>query len=800
MRVPLSWLADYVDLTLDTKEIARRLTIAGIEVDDIITPGEWDGIVVALAKLVEPHPNADRLRLVTVDIGGGKLMKVVCGAPNIAAGQKVAYASLGTKLIDGHTGEATVLKKAKIRGVESEGMICSEKELGLSDQHEGILELPEDAPVGEPVANIIGDTIFDLDLTPNRPDWFSVLGIAREVAALTGQTWRDPSLEYATSGAEAKSFIEVEIADQDLCPRYVAAIVEDVTIADSPDWLQKRLIDAGLRPINNVVDITNYVMLEMGQPLHAFDYEKVRGKKIIVRRAKKGEKLLLLTEDKARELADDMLVIADGEGATAVAGVMGGGDSEVTPQTKTILLEAANFKATSVRRTSQALKVRTDASTRFEKGLSRLLPPLAAARAVKLMVELCGGKAAQGVVDAHPGSDETPEVTVKMQRIATVLGLDVPKEQVESILASLGFEATLAPPDQFSVRVPYWRTDVYLDVDIIEEIARVIGYDQLPTTQLRGQVPTDVPQPLTALRERVKDVLSDVMQEVITYSMSDMESLAKVLPAEDLAITQPLKLANPLARQWEYARTTLRHSLLQTLEANIRGSQELLALFETARVYLPRQDDLPHEVESLCGVVSGRMPDRWGMPTGDEAGFFQAKACLERLFDALRVRAEYREAHDFAYLPGRTAEIIVGDTQVGLVGEVHPRVANDFGIDRTVAMFEVNLEALLPQVAGIARYEPVSPYPPVEQDLAVIVDADVPAGRLLELIQSFPIVADASVFDVYTGDPIPAGKKSLAFRIAFQSKDGTLTDEDASKQRGRIIERLRRETGAEPRG
>lgn len=800
MRVPLNWLADYVDLTLGPKEIARRLTIAGIEVDDIITPGEWDGIVVARAEIVEPHPNADRLRLVTVDIGDGERPKVVCGAPNIEAGQKVAYASLGTKLIDGHTGQPTVLKKAKIRGVESEGMICSEKELGLSDQHEGILVLPEDAEVGTPLSTVLGDTIFDLDLTPNRPDWFSVLGIAREVAALTGQAWRDPPLGYETSGADAAVFVDVEIADPDLCPRYVAAVVEDVTIGDSPDWMKKRLIDAGLRPINNVVDITNYVMLEMGQPLHAFDYQKVRGKKIIVRRAKKGEKLLLLTEDKERELSEDMLVIADGEGATAVAGVMGGGESEVTMATNTVLLEAANFKATSIRRTSQALKLRTDASTRFEKGLSRELPPLACARAVKLMVDLCGGKAAGGFVDAYPGKQAQGMVPVRMGRIATVLGLDVPMERVQSILTSLGFGVTFAPPDRFEVAVPYWRTDVALDVDVIEEIARVIGYDQLPTTQLRGQVPTDVPQPLTQLRERVKDVLSDVMQEVITYSMSDIESLAKVLPPEDLAIHPPLKLANPLSRQWEYARTTLRHSLLQTLEANIRGSQELLAIFETARVYLPRADDLPHEVESLCGVVSGRLPDRWGMPSGAEAGFFEAKACLERLFQALRVEAEFRDAHDFAYLPGRTAEIVAGNVTVGLLGEVHPRVAGEFGINRPVAMFEVNLEALLPHVQVLPRYEPVSPYPPVEQDLAVIVDADVPAGRVLELIRAFPIVADVRVFDVYVGDPVPAGQKSLAFSIAFQSKDGTLTDEEAAKHRGRIVERLRRELGAEPRG
>jgi phenylalanyl-tRNA synthetase beta chain len=799
MRVPLSWLADYVDLTLDTKEVARRLTIAGIEVDDIITPGEWDGIVVALAEAVEPHPNADRLRLVTVDIGSNERPKVVCGAPNIEPGQKVAYASLGTKLIDGHTGRPTVLKKAKIRGVESEGMICSEKELGLSDQHEGILVLPEDSKVGVPLSEVVGDTIFDLDLTPNRPDWFSILGIAREVAALTGQTWRDPPLDYQATKAAAKDLIEVEIADPDLCPRYVAAIVEDVTIGDSPDWMKKRLIDAGLRPISNVVDITNYVMLEIGQPLHAFDYDKVRGKKIIVRRARESEKLLLLTEDTERELTRDMLVIADGEGATAIAGVMGGGDSEVTPATKTILLEAANFKATSVRRTSQALKLRTDASTRFEKGLSRELPALASARAVKLMVDICGGKAATGFVDVYPGKQEHATVPVRMGRVATVLGLDVPAGQVESILTSLGFGVKFAAPDRFDVTVPYWRTDVALDVDVIEEIARVIGYDQLPTTQLRGQVPTDVPQPLTQLRERVKDVLGALMQEVITYSMSDIESLAMVLPAEELAINRPLKLANPLSRQWEYARTTLRHSLLQTLEANIRGSQELLALFETARVYLPREDDLPHEVESLCGVVSGRVADRWGMPTGHEAGFFEAKACLERLFHSLRATVEYRDSHDFAFLPGRTAEIVIDGDQVGLIGEVHPRVVRDFGIDRRVAMFEVNLEALLPHLPGLPRYEAVSPYPPVEQDLAVIVAADVPAGRVLELIRSFPIVADARVFDVYQGDPIPDGKKSLAFSIAFQSKESTLTDADASKHRGRIIEKLQRDLGAEPR-
>ena len=800
MRVPLRWLSQYVDLNVEIKELARRLTVAGLEVADIITAGDWSGISVAEVLSIARHPNADRLVLATVSAADGQ-HTVVCGAPNVAAGQKIAYASIGSKLIDGHSGEQTVLKAAKIRGVESQGMICSEKELGISGEHTGILVLPDDTKVGTPLAEVVGDTILDIETTPNRPDWLSILGIAREVAAVTGQTWRDPPIDYKESAKPAKEMIAVEISDPDLCPRYVAAVIEDVTVGDSPQWMKDRLIAAGMRPINNVVDITNYVMLEMGQPLHAFDYAKVRGKKIVARRARRSEKIRLLAEDEDRTLSDDMLVIADGEGATAVAGVMGGGDSEVSVSTRTILLESANFKGTSIRRTSQTLKLRTDASTRFEKGLSPQLPPLAAARAVRLMVELCGGKAAQGVVDAFPGKAKEEKVTLTLQRLRRVLGLEVPQSQVKKILGSLGFGVRWMPPDRFIVRPPYWRTDVTIADDVIEEIARIIGYDELPTTQLGGRIPTWVPQPLSELRERVRDIMASAgMQEIITYSMTEMESLSKVLPREELAINRPLKLANPLSRQYEYARTTLRHALLETLAANERGSGEMIALFETARTYQPREDDLPHEIESLCGVVSGRALDRWGLPRGEPAGFFDARARLEHLFDALQVKATYREVHDFAYLPGRTAEVVVGDKQIGLVGEVHPRVAAEFDIDAPVGMFEVDLEALLPHVPDVVHYEALSPYPPVEEDLAVTVAEDVTAARVVELISTFPLVKSARVFDVYTGDPIPAGKKSLAFAITYQSGKETLTDADVAKQRGRIVERLRRELGAEPRG
>jgi len=799
VRIPLRWLSEYVDLTVETGELARRLTVAGAEVGEIITTADWEGVVVAHVDKIEQHPNADRLVIATVDNGSGEPRRVVCGAPNVRAGQNIAYAAIGSKLIDGHTGESVTLKTAKIRGVESQGMICSEKELGMSDQHEGILVLPADAPLGAPLAEVIGDTVFDIEVTANRPDWLSILGVAREVAALTARPWRDPSIQYPESAKSATKFAKVEIADPDLCPRYVGAIVENVKVGESPPWMQDRLIAAGMRPISNVVDITNYVMLEMGQPLHAFDYEKVRGKKIVVRRAQKGERIKLL-DGSRHKLTEEMLVIADGEGATAVAGVMGGGDSEVSAKTKTILLESANFSGPSIRRTSQALKLRTDASTRFEKGLSRLLPPIAIARAVKLVVELCGGRAAQGLIDCYPAPEKESKITLTMARIERVLGLDIPATQVRQVLTSLGFGCRWMPPDRFIVRVPYWRTDVRIPDDVIEEIARVIGYDELPTSRLRGAIADELPQPLRALRERVRDVMAAAgLQEVITYSMTDLESLAKVLPAEDLAVTPPLRVANPLSRQFEYARTTLRHALLQTLSANIGGTQDLISLYEASRVYIPAEGDLPHETETLTAVVSGRIPDRWGQPTGDLADFFDAKGALDTLFAELRLEADYREATDFAYLPGRTAEIFVGDTRVGIIGHVHPGVAAAFDIERDVIMFEIDIEALLPHVQDVVHFRPMSPYPTVEEDLALVVAADIPAASVVRLMQAFPLVAAVRIFDVYTGEPVPSGKKSLAFAVTYQALDRTLTEADVSKQRGRIIERLRRELSAEPR-
>ena len=796
MRVPLKWLSEYVDLTLDPRGLADRLTVAGVEVGEVISAaGEWEGIYVGEVVDVSRHPNADRLVLATVELAGER-QTVVCGAPNVAVGQKVPFARAGARLIDGRTGQPTVLEPAVIRGVESAGMVCSEKELGLSDYHEGILVLADDAPVGVPLAAYMGDVIFDIDVTPNRPDLLAVVGVAREVAALTDVSVREPSIEYAAAGKPIKGRAQVEIADPDLCPRYVAALIEGITMGESPPWMQERLIGAGLRPINNVVDITNYVMLEMGQPLHAFDFKRLRRGQIIVRRARTDETLLLL-DGTEQKLSPEMLVIADAEVAVAVAGVMGGLDSEIDLNTTNVLLESANFHGPSIRRTAAALKVRTDASYRFEKGLSPELPPIAAQRAVKLMVELCGGKAAAGIIDVHPKRRKDIRITLTQKRLHTLLGMELPVAQVRQVLSRLGFSCRWMPPDRFVVRVPYWRTDVTIADDVVEEIARIIGYDELPTTRLRGELPAAWPQPRRELRDRVADLFAAAgMQEVVTYSLSSLEQLARVLAPEELSTHAPLRIANPMSQEQEYARTSLRASLLRTLADNVRHHEDLIALFETARVYLPREDDLPEEVETVAAVISGRLPDRWGEPAGEPAGFYEAKSYLDLLVDHLGVSAQYAEATDYALLPGRTAAISVDDQRVGIVGQVHPRVASQFGLEAPVAMFELNLDALLPSVTEVRHYRPVAPYPSLDEDLAVVVSADVPAARVQAIIQQAPLVRAARLFDVYSGPQVPSGKKSLAFSVSYQASDHTLTDEEVRRQREGILARLRQEVGA----
>jgi phenylalanyl-tRNA synthetase beta chain len=802
VRVSLKWLADYVPVTLPPRELAHKLTMAGLEVEHVAQVGaDWDETLVTVGEVlaVERHPNADRLRLATVRYGDAEPLTVVCGAPNVAAGQKIAFARAGAKLIDGHSGEAAVLKAAKIRGVESTGMVCSERELGLSEEHEGILVLPDDAPVGEPLARYLGDTVLDIDVTPNRPDCLAVVGVAREIAALTGHTVHEPEHTYAESDNPASSKTAVEIADPDLCFRYIASVIEGVKIGPSPQWMQERLLAAGMRPINNIVDITNYVMLEVGQPLHAFDYDRLAEHRIIVRRAREGEKMTTL-DGVERALTNDTLMICDAAGPVAVAGVMGGLESEVTESTKNILLESATFLAPNVRRTSKRLKTRSEASSRFEKGLSPELALVSAMRATKLLVEIAGGTALHGLVDVYPAPAPDRHIELTRRRLEQVLGIDLPTSQVRSALTSLGFGCRWQPPEKYQVRVPYWRTDVRMEDDLAEEVGRIIGYDQIPTKGLSGEIPSAVPQPRRDLRERLRDAFAaSGMQEVITYSLTTLEDIERVTAPEEMATYPPLKVVNPLNADREYLRPTLKSSLLRTLASNIRMRAGEVALFEAARVYLTNGDELPDEHEHVVGVVAGRREDRWGLGGDEAVDFYDAKGYVEAALAEIGVSASFNQAAAFGFVPGRTAELLVEGRPAGTIGQVYPSVAAAFDIDTEVYLFELVVDELLPAVPDIRPYEPASRFPPVTEDLALLVDPALPAERVRSLIEDHKLVRSARVFDVYEGDRIPAGKKSLALSVTYQAPDRTLTDEEVAKARQSILNRLQREAGAELR-
>lgn len=801
MKVSLKWLNDYIDISLPAKELGHRLTMSGTEVGGIeVRGGTWDNIVVAQLVGIDPHPNADRLRLATADTGTEKIT-VVCGAPNLTLGDKVAFASVGAQLIDPRTDELSELKPARIRGVASEGMVCSEKELGISDNHEGIMVLPPEAPVGTPLAQYLGDTILDLDITPNRPDCLSVIGIAGEVAALTGNNVRLPEVTYEEAGSPIEELASVEIADPGLCRRYCASLISDVVIAPSPPWMQERLLAAGMRPINNIVDITNYVMLEFGQPLHAFDYKEIRDKKIIVRRARAGETLTTI-DGVDRALTPDMLVIADGEGAVALAGVMGGAESEVIESTTSILLESANFHPSNIRRTSTNLHMRSEASSRFEKGLNPELASIALRRATQLMIELAGGSAARGIIDVYPGKTANAPILLTRKRVKQVLGMELNTDEMTKVLNSLGFVCAEAGEGDLSVTIPYWRTDVRIADDLVEELARLIGYESIPTTMLSGQIPASQPDSTRSLRERIRDILvSCGLQEVLTYPLTSLDMIENVTPAGQPVIPFPLRVLNPLTREQEYLRTTLRSGLLAILAANEKHEASSIRLFEIGKIYIPRENDLPEEREIMTGVLGGpRWDHSWQQDEG-ELDFYDVKGIVETLFERLGVEASFTATEDATLRPGRTASICVGDLTIGILGELHTDVAERFEISApSVYLFEIDLAKLYPLVAVTRKYQPLVRYPSTLRDIAVVVDTQLASQHVVDIIQASPLVSEVTLFDVYIGKQIPPGKKSLAYHIAYRSPSRTLTDEEVDKAQSQIVDRLQSELEATLRG
>ena len=808
MRVPVSWLAELVELPTDLEALASRLTFAGLEVTGIEqVGGDWRGVTVGHVLEVVRHPNADRLRLVSVDTGAGT-RTVVCGAPNVAPGQNIAFADRGAVLKDPRTGKDRVLKKSRIRGVVSGGMVCSEAELGLSDEHAGILVLDTERAPGTPLREVLGDRVLVFDLTPNRADALSVLGVAREVAALIGGSLVPPRTEARRSGSSIAGRAAAEVRAPDLCPRFTLALIEDVQVGPSPKWMQERLLAAGMRPINNLVDITNYVMLEFGQPVHAFDYDTVRDHRILVRRAEPGETLTTL-DGHRRELDPENLVIADPGGPIALAGVMGGEETEITASTRNVLLEVANFEPVSVRRTARAFDLFSDAARRFAWGLPAELAPLASSRVCRLLAEHAGGRVAEGIVDVWSGPEARVRIRLERSRIPQVLGIPVRQRTMEEALVRLGFGIERKDRAALRVRVPAWRRDVRVPDDLVEEVARYLGYDDLPPEPLNGPIPHHPPLPARHLRERVKDLAAGAgLFEVQTYSLVARAELDRVVPPAEGA-GEPARVRNPLGKARDTLRTSLRPGILGAAARNLNRGEPTVALFEVGRIYCPvfdGADGRPKEVEHAAGIVGGVRTDRFGTPTAEPLDFFDAKASVERVLSGLRIEASFRPARRFGFLDGRTAAIRAGAETIGLLGQVHPTTAEAFDIEQEVFVWELDLTRVgraAGEVTAPAAVRRLPKYPAASEDFAFVVRGETLAQDLVRVARNHPLVVEARVFDDYrlrVRDGYPPGSRSIGIAVRYRAPNRTLRERDIAKVRRTILKRLRAMHGAVVRG
>ncbi len=806
MKVALGWLSEWIPLPDSTDALVERLTLGGLEVEERIETGpDLEGIVVGHVVECGPHPNADRLSLCRVDAGGEEPAQVVCGAPNVAQGQKIAYAPVGTRLPDGKK-----LKKAKIRDVVSFGMICSERELGLSEEHEGILVLEGDPPVGAPVSEALAgaDTVLDFELTPNRGDWASMLGMAREVRSHFGGEIRVPPTAPPEEGEPASAAIAVDIDDPEGCPAYVARVVRGVQVGPSPDWLQARLEAAGVRPINNVVDVTNLVMLEFGQPLHGFDLGTLRGARIRVRRAASGEKLVTL-DGQSRALEPDDLVIADAERGIALAGVMGGAETEVSDATRDVLIEAAEFHPTRVRRTARRLGLHSESSYRFERGVDPEGVARAADRAARLMAELAGGRVAPGRVEARGEPlPHTAEVRLDPVRVDRLLGTDLDAMAVRELLHRADF--TVHEEGGVLVAgVPSWRRDVTQEADLIEEVARIYGFDRIPETLPVAPVaPVEIPWRLTVAEAARDALVAQGLVECFTFPFAPPDD------ADRLGLTAgdprrgTVRLQNPIVEEHSELRSTLVPSLLRTAAHNLARQADALRLFEVGPVFLAGGGEagLPAEPLHVAGILTQGDRESGGLWAAHERIplFFLVKGVAQRaLFDlgyASWCRPEEGDPEPYQH-PGASCRLGVGERVIGSVGELHPETAARFGLEAPCAVFEIDLSALQDAPRREIGFAGISRQPMARRDLAVVVDASCPAGEILEAIRGSAgsELVGLELFDRYEGKGVPEGKVSLAFRLAFQREDRALKEGEIAKRVDRVVKMLAHRFGGQLR-
>ena len=788
MKLPHSWLCELSGVNWSVEEMEKRLTGSGTAgVAERIDPAHFAHVVVGRIVKLDRHPNADKLLVADVESGRGT-HTVICGAPNCAVGQKVALAVPGAVL----KGEFEI-KEITMRGVRSAGMICAEDELGLSDDHSGIMVFDDEALLGTPVFEYLGpdDAVFSFEITPNRPDCLSAIGVAREISVLAGKEFRRPSVTLREGGAKASAYVKVAIDDADACPRYAARIIDNITIAPSPWWLRKRLRDCGVRPINNIVDITNYVMLETGHPLHAFDYHRFGSKEVVVRRGRPGEKFATL-DGKEHTLDETVLLITNGKEGVAAAGVMGGLNSEVEDATRTILLEAAYFDPLAIRRSARKLGFSSESSYRFERGVDPNGVIAAADRAASLMAQLAGGEVLAGVVDTYAKKISPKTILLRLDQVERVLGADIPTSFVEKTLRGLGMD--VAAGENLSVTVPTFRPDVTREIDLVEEVARIYGLDKIPNvTTNSGPLFTPIHR-----RETVKEDLRRIMtglgfDETLGSGMAHQGRMEKID-----GVTAPIPVSNPLSDEFTVMRTRLLYSLLLSTGNNVRHRNVDMKIFEIGRVY-HRGDAWPDEPVMLGILITGKAEGAYWRRPPQSADLFDLKGALEGLAEGLGIDAPVlKPAKIPGYSSGTAFEVYIGGRRIGSMGPVDRTAARLFDVKQDCFAAEIMVGELI-ALGGESREFRLPPrYPASARDIAVVVDQNVPAAKIFEAITGAggELVESVALFDLFTGEPVPAGKKSLAYSITYRSREKTLADDEVDQVHQRIVDRLQAAFGA----
>jgi len=802
MQVSFNWLKDYISIDLDPEELADLLTMAGIEVENVVKIGDGlDGVVVGQITAVNPHPKADKLSLCNVDTGSDTC-SIVCGATNIKPGDKVPLAQIGTKLSSGIT-----IKKAKIRGELSQGMLCSETELALGNDESGIMILPSNTKVGQLVAPALGleDYILEVSLTPNRPDCQSIIGIARQVAAFTHQTVSLPTINIKEKGEDINQLTSVTIEDPDLCPRYSARIISQVTIGSSPFWMRRRLESCGIRSINNVVDATNYLLLEMGQPLHAFDLELLDQEKIVVKRSTPGESFTTL-DGKERTLPEDAIMICDGSKPIALAGIMGGLNTEVSAKTTTILLESAYFTPAGILRTSKKMGIRTESSQRFEKGVDPHGVTVALNRAAQMIAELSGGEVNPGYIDNYPRPiTPPPSINLSTRRTNAILGTNFTRDEIKQTLKDLSFTVHDSDEDQLTAIPPSYRVDIKESIDLIEEVAQLSGYDKITATLPPTPSYPEKEDKSLLLEKKAKDSLNQQgYHEIITFSfISPVELNCLNLPPQDHRL-KTLKILNPLTEEQSIMRTTLIPGLLTTMKKNIYQKNLDLRLFEVGQVFLMQEKDkLPQEKKMLAALATGLYQEETWNREKRDIDFYDLKGCLENFLKELHITDySFSPCSDSSLLhPFKALNLIINREIVGILGETHPQLLENFQLSQKAYLFEISLPPLLPHFSEHGKFHQLPKYPPVYRDIALVVDETISAQNVYDTICKFKnkFIEEIRIFDYYKGKSIPEGKKSLAYRLKYQAYDHTLTDIEVNALHEELAKTLYQQLGAEIR-